>query len=333
MRVARLMQNAPASLYHLQTFHAVATERSFARAAERLGLSEAAVCGHIRALERHYGTPLLATRHRRVYLTAEGAALYEDAERVLSLLPDAEEPVAAPPEPACGALTLGASSTIANHLLPPVLGCFARAHPEVRVNVAVGTSTQTIARVREGEVPFGLVAVPVSDPALEIRPFATDEMVLAVLPEHPWAGETALRLDVLQGAPFLRREGGSGTRALVDARLAAVGVTVATAMELGSTEALKQAVLADVGVAWVPRLAILRELAAGALVAVPVPGLDLQRALSVIVPRGAAPAPLAEELLRLVRLANPHSPDALDDDFALSGAPVGPAWPARVPPR
>jgi DNA-binding transcriptional LysR family regulator len=317
MQAVRLMQHAPASLYHLQTFHAVATERSLARAAERLHLSEAAVSGHIRALERHYGTPLFAMRHRRVYLTAEGAALYEDAERVLSLLPEAEDSAVDTRASGCGPLALGASSTIANHLLPPVLGCFAQAHPDVRVNVAIGTSAQTLARVRGGEVPFGLVAVPVHDSALDTRTFATDEMVLVVLPEHPWAGETGLRLDVLRGAPFLRREIGSATRALVDERLAEVGVTVATAMELGSTEALKQAVLSDVGVAWVPRLAVLRELAAGALVAVPVPGIDLHRPLSVIVPHGAPLAPLAEELLRLVRLANPLSADALDESLTV----------------
>ena len=318
------MQNAPSSLYHLQTFHAVATERSFARAAERLRLSEAAVAGHIHALERHYGTPLVALRHRRVYLTAEGAALYEDAEGLLSLLPGTHGAAAAP-TPECGALTLAASSTIANHLLPPVLGCFAQAHPDVHVNVAVGTSGQTLARVETGEVPVGLVAVPVSYPSLDVRPFATDEMVLAVLPEHPWAGETALRLDVLRGAPFLRREPGSATRALVDARLAALGVTVATAMELGSAEALKQAVLSDVGVAWLPRLAVLRELAAGALVAVPVPGVDLHRPLSVILPHGAPLAPLVEELLRLVRLANPLSADAIDESPGVRGATTLPA--------
>jgi DNA-binding transcriptional LysR family regulator len=325
------MLNAPASLYHLQTFHAVATERSFARAAERLQLADTVVSGHIRALERHYGTPLIAVRHRRVYLTDEGARLYEYAERVFDLLRDAESVVAARQGLASGPLPLGASTTIANHLLPPVLGCFARAHPDVRVTVAIGTSAQTVARVLAGEVAFGLVAVPVSQPELEVRPFATDEMVLIVLPEHPWAGETALRRDVLAGAPFLRREPGSATRALVDSRLASKGVAVATAMELGSTEALKQAVLADVGVAWVPRLTVLRELAAGTLVAVPVPGVDLRRPLSIIAPRGAPLTPVADELLRLLHLANPLGPDSIDDGGVVGEPPVETRSPVAPP--
>jgi DNA-binding transcriptional LysR family regulator len=323
------MLNAPASLYHLQTFHAVATERSFARAAERLQLTETAVSGHIRALERHYGLPLIAVRHRRVYLTDEGAALFEYAERVFALLQEAERVVAAAEGRDDGQLALGASSTIAHHLLPPVLGCFARAHPQVRVAVAIGTSAQTIARVLADEVPFGLVAVPVTAPELDVRPFATDEMVLIMLPEHPWAGEVALRPDVLDGAPFLRREPGSATRALVDSRLASVGVTVTTAMELGSTEALKQAVLADVGIAWVPRLTVLRELAAGTLVAVPVPGVDLRRPLSVVAPRGAALAPVADELLRLLHVANPLGPDAPGGALAADEPPLEALSPAE----
>jgi LysR family transcriptional regulator, transcriptional activator of the cysJI operon len=325
------MQNAPASLYHLQTFHAVATERSVARAAQRLQLSEVAVSGHIRALERHYGAPLFAVRHRRVYLTVEGAALYEDTERVFSLLGEANEASADNRGVERGQLALGASSTIANHLLPPVLGCFAQAHPDVRVTVAIGTGSRTLARVRDGEVPFGLVAAPASHPDLDLRPFATDEMVLIVLPEHPWAGEAALRTEALRGAPFLRREPGSSTRALVDSRLATVGVSIATAMELGSAEALKQAVLADVGVAWVPRLTVLRELAVGALVAVPVPGVDLRRPLSVAVPRGAPLSPLAEALVRLLRVANPLVIDAPDGGLPVSGSPADAASPAASP--
>ncbi|HEY7061024.1 MAG TPA: LysR family transcriptional regulator [Chloroflexota bacterium] len=302
------MLNAPASLYHLRTFHAVATERSFTRAAEQMDLSQPAVSGHIRALERHYGTPLFIVRHRRVYLTAEGAALYEYTERVFNLLRDAERAVAATQGLERGQLALGASTTIGNYLLPPVLGAYVQAHPGVRVEVSIGTSAELIADVLADRLPFGLIEAPVSHPELDVRPFATDELVLIVPPEHPWAAEKALPLDALRDAPFLRREAGAGIRELVDGLLERAGVTVESVMELGSTEALKQAVLADVGVAWVPRITVLRELALGLLVAVPVPAVDLRRALSVVVPQRARLAPAAEELLRLLQVANPLGP-------------------------
>src|ERR687883_391583 len=110
------MVTAPASLYHLRTFHVVATERSFTRAAERLQLSQSAVSGHIRALERHSGPPLFVVPHRRVYLTDEGAALYEYTERVFNLLRDADRAVAATQGLERGELAFGASTTIGNYL-------------------------------------------------------------------------------------------------------------------------------------------------------------------------------------------------------------------------
>jgi DNA-binding transcriptional LysR family regulator len=323
------MLDAPPSLYHLQTFHVVAIERSFARAAERLDLPETVVSGHLQALERHYGTSLVAVRHRRVYLTNEGAALYEYAERVFGVLEAAKGIAAATPMRADEHLVLGASSTIAHHLLPPVLSRFTRAHPGTRVTVSIGTSAQTIAQVLAGAVPFGLVAVPVAEPDLDAQSFATDEVVLVTLPEHPWADEAALRLDVLDGAPFIRREPGSATRALVDSRLAGVGVSVATAVELGSTEALKQAVLADVGVAWIPRLAVLRELAVGILVAVPVPGVDLHRPISLVTRRGASLSPVDDDLLRLLYVANPLDSDALGGTHSTDHSPRNGLSPAE----
>jgi DNA-binding transcriptional LysR family regulator len=142
-----------------------------------------------------------------------------------------------------------------------------------------------------------LVEAAVCHADLVARPFATDDMVLIVPPEHPWAQRPALPLAALQGTAILRREAGSGTQAFVDQALARAGVLLDTAMVLGSTEALKQAVLAGGGVAWVPRMTVRRELGAGELVAVPVPALDLRRPLWVVHPRGAAPSALTTALL------------------------------------
>ncbi|HLH21261.1 MAG TPA: LysR family transcriptional regulator [Chloroflexota bacterium] len=293
-----------ADLYRLQTFHAVATERSFTRAGRRLHLSQPAVSAHVRALERHFGARLFAVRHRRVYLTAEGEALYAYSERVFNLLAEAERAVAATHGLERGRLVGGASTTVGNYLLPPVLVQFARAYPAVQVGIVVGTTAEIVARVLADEVAFGLVEATVGHPDLDAQPFATDEMVLIVPPGHPWAGAEALSLDALRGTAVLRREAGSGTQAFVDTMLERAGVTLATAMALGSTESLKQAVLAGGGVAWVPRLTVRRELRSGALAAVPVPALDLRRDLLAVMPRGAQPGPAIAELLRLLRAAD-----------------------------
>jgi DNA-binding transcriptional LysR family regulator len=288
------------NLYRLQTFHAVAAERSFTRAARQLHLSQPAVSAHIRALERHFGTRLFSVRHRRVYLTAEGDVLFTYSERVFNLLREAERAVAATQCLERGRLSVGASTTVGIYLLPPVLVAFAQLHPAVQVEVAVGTSGEIVARVLADEVPFGLVEAVVSHADLDVRPFAIDEMVLIVPPGHPWAPAGAISPETLRGTAILRREPGSGTQAFVDLMLAQAGATLDTAMVIGSTEALKQAVLAGGGVAWVPRSTVLREITAGTLVVVSVPALDLRRTLSVIQPRGALLAPAAEELLQLL---------------------------------
>jgi DNA-binding transcriptional LysR family regulator len=244
------MPEPPASLYRLQTFHSVATERSFTRAARRLHLSQPAVSAHIRALERHFGAPLFAVRHRRVYLTAEGEALFTYSERVFNLLREAERAVAATHGLERGRLHVGASTTIGNYLLPPALVQFARLHPAVQVEVTVGTSADIVARVLADEVPIGFVEAGVNHPDLDVQTFATDEMVLVVPPGHAWAQAGAVSIEALRGTAILRREPGSGTQAFVDGMLERAGAILDTAMVLGSTEALKQAVLAG-GVAWV----------------------------------------------------------------------------------
>ncbi|HLI26596.1 MAG TPA: LysR family transcriptional regulator [Chloroflexota bacterium] len=299
-----------ASLYHLRTFHLVASERSFTRAARRLHLSQPAVSAHIRALERRLGTRLFQVRHRQVYLTEAGEALYVYSARVFALLQEAERAVAATQGVERGRLRLGASTTIGHYLLPPALVRFAAAHPGVQVEVAIGTTAEIVARVRASDLPCGLVEAAVSHPDLEARPFASDEMVLIVPPDHPWAKRGTLPVEALRAAAILRREPGSGTQLFVDQVLARAGVLPDTAMVLGSTEALKQAVLAGGGVAWVPRITVQRELQAGTLVSVPVQGLDLRRPLWVVCPRGAAPGPATEALLRLLAAPGPGAAPA-----------------------
>lgn len=292
--------SAAPSLYYLRTFHAVAAERSFTRAGRRLNLAQPTVSAQIRALERNYGGRLFDVRHRRVHLTAEGEALLPYAERVFDLLREADDAVAATRGLERGRLSLAASTTIGNYLLPPVLARFTAAHPNLRVDVAIGTTAEVAARVAADDVPFGLVEAPVSHPGLDVRAFGHDEMVLIAPRGHPWARRDRADLDELRGAPLLRREAGSATQALVDNALGQAGLAMGVAAELGSTEALKEAVLGGLGVAWVPRLAVARELAGGDLAAVSVPGLDVRRTLSLISPLRRNQSPASRAFIALL---------------------------------
>jgi DNA-binding transcriptional LysR family regulator len=168
-------------------------------------------------------------------------------------------------------------------------------------------------RVLRDEAPIGLVEAPVPHPDLESVPFAADEVVLIAPPGHPLARAGRVALDDLQGQRVLWREATSGTRAFVVAALARAGVAIEAALELGSTEAQKQAVLAGLGVAWVSRMTVRREVAAGELVVVETPGLDLTRRLLRIAPRGVPLPAAAAAFLRLLdarapALAAPPAP-------------------------
>jgi DNA-binding transcriptional LysR family regulator len=308
-------QPAP-SLYYLRTFQAVATERSFTRAGRSLDLSQPAVSAHIRTLERYYRGKLFETRQRRVHLTAEGKALFEYTTRVFNLLDEASRSVAATQRAERGLLRLGASPTVGAYLLPSLLGGFKHEHPGVEIAIAIGTSADIVADVVADRLPFGLVEASVSHQDLTIDPLGEDEMVLVVPPDHSLARGVEVDARELADVPLLRREAASGTQALVDSALQRAGVSPPTLMELGSPEALKAAVLAGIGVAWIPRLSIARELATKDLVRVRVHGLSVRRILSMVRRRDISLVAVAEPFLDLVRIAagalERESPSGLD---------------------
>lgn len=291
------------SLYYLRTFHAVASERSFTKAGRALSLSQPAVSAHIRTLERYFGGPLFQTRHRRVYLTAEGEALLLYTRRVFNLLEEASRAVAATRRSERGLLRLGASTTVGVYLLPRVLGEFALVHQRIEVDVAIGTSTEIIARVLAEDVPFGIVEAPIRHRDLDVQPIGQDHMVLIAPADHALVQYGCLEPRQLAEVPILRREAGSATQSLVDAALERIGINPPTLMVLGSAEALKQAVLCGIGIAWVPHMTVSRELQIGELVAVPIADLAIARVRSVVLPHGAQLAPAAAAFLEMVRHA------------------------------
>ena len=279
----------------------VALERSFTRAARRLDLSQPAVSAHIRALEHYYAVRLFDVRQRRTHLTASGEALFAYTSRVFHLLDEAHQVLEATRRGQRGLLRFGASTTLGNYLLPMVLVGFGAAHPGVTFDVAVGTSADVLAWVKADGVQFGIVEAPVQDADIQVEPLGQDELVLTVAATHPLARRQRLAAADLVRSPILRREASSGTQQLVDTALAHAGATSPTLLALGSTEALKQAVLQGVGLAWLPRLAIVHELTRGELRCISVDGLQICRTLCLIRMRGAQLSAAAEALVAEVR--------------------------------
>ncbi len=302
----------PPVLYYLHTFDVVARERSFTRAARSLDLSQPAVSAHIRALEHYYGVRLFEVRQRRTHLTAAGEALYAYTARVFHLLDEASQVLEATRVGQHAVLRFGASTTLGNYLLPMVLGGFARAHPGVKFDAAIGTSGDVLAWVKADRIQFGFVEAPLQDAEVQIDPIGQDELLLTRATSHPLMHRRMTPANLIR-VPILRREATSGTQQLVDTELARAGATPPTLLVLGSTEALKQAVLQGVGLAWLPRLAILHELSRGELSSISVDGLAICRTLSLIRMRGAQLSAAADALVAEVR------------DALLANGPISPA--------
>jgi DNA-binding transcriptional LysR family regulator len=273
-------------LPHLETFARAAELGSFTAAAKAAGLTQGAVSLRVQALEANLGVPLFRREGGRVVLTDAGRQLYDYAQRILELHREARQKVRGRPAPVTGDLSLAASSVPGEHLLPALLDAFRRQRPHVRVSVAVTDTAGVLRQVEAGQAHLGLVGGKGDSPHLEYRCFACDTLVLVVPAGHRWARRRRVSLEQLCDEPLILREPGSGSRWCLEQALARAGKSAAdlrVVLELGSNEAIKEAVRRGMGLAVLSARAV--EKAAkrgGPLRALEVEGLPLQREMFVV---------------------------------------------------
>jgi DNA-binding transcriptional LysR family regulator len=297
-------------LPHLETFAEAAERGSFTAAARHLGITQAAVSQRVQQLEASLRTPLFQRRAGGTTLTEAGRRLHAYARRILDLAAEARAAVTGIPDEVAGELVLAASSVPGQHLLPPVLAAFRTRHPLVRVRVSFSDTEAVLREVEHGQVHLGLVGGQGGSPRLEFRRFACDELVLVVPQGHAWWRRKRVTIADLLSQPLVQREQGSGSRRCLERAVERLGVApsrLKVVLELGSTEAIKGAVLEGAGVAVLSQRAVEKEVAAGQLKAVPVAGLTLDRDIYVVRDRvRVLPAP-AHLFLTLVR-PEPEAP-------------------------
>ena len=190
-----------------------------------------------------------------------------------------------------GELSVGASQTIAQYLLPTFLAAFLQRNAGVRVTARSGNSDQMLSALAAGEIQLAMLEGPEQRTDVHIEPFMQDHMVLVVPSGHEWAGQK-ITLEALKSQPLLTREFGSGSRRIVEQALAGAGLKIkdlSIRMELDSTEGLLSAVEAGLGVTFVSRWAVRNQLALGTLKLVRVNGLSLSRSFSLAYPAGPEP--------------------------------------------
>jgi DNA-binding transcriptional LysR family regulator len=296
--------------FRLKVFRTVAEHLNFRKAAEHLFLTQPAITLQIRALEDDLGIRLFDRAGNRVSLTPQGSILLIYARKLAALVSEAEQELGAEDGKISGELTLGVSTTIAQYVLPRLLGAFLGEHPRVQFSLHSGNTSEIVHLLLDNKISVGLIEGPARDRGIRTEPFMQDELVL-IMPSAFELGHMSRAQ--LQASTLLMREQGSGSRRVVEMALEKADLKLKSfknVMNLDSTEAIKSAVEVGLGIGFVSRWAISKELELGALKVAEVAGLKVDRHFSLISrtgpePQGPAGAFRTFALERARLLANP----------------------------
>jgi DNA-binding transcriptional LysR family regulator len=289
------------TLHQIRVFRAVAARRSFTRAAEGLGLTQSAVSAQIRELAAILGAPLFDILGRRVHLTAAGQALEAQAALLEGIVGEIGQHFAELRGGAAGRVRIGASTSIGTYALPALIAGFAAGRPGVEVTLEILNSALVEQRLLDNAFDLGFIGTPPSATELVAAPFLEDEILFACAPGHRLAGKTLAAPERLVAERLIVREPGSGTRRTMEAHLERLGILFPAVMQLGSVEAIKQAVRAGLGIAYFSGLAVAEELREHRLARIRVRGLAVRRSFLVVRDRRKLGTPALEAFLSFLR--------------------------------
>ncbi len=281
--------------FRLRVFHSVATNLSFTKAANELFITQPAVTQHIKELEKRYNTRLFDRKGSRIALTLDGAALLRYAETVLNLHRQLERELQTTQTTLAGRLRIGASTTIAQYVLPPVIARFYQRYPNVRISLVSENTKQIADALLKGRIDIGLVEGHINRRDLKQEQFMEDELLAIVSPRSEFAHPNEILAENLALLPIVLREGGSGTLEILEQALESKGIDVASlnvVMSLGSTESIKSFVEAGYGIGFVSQYAVKKERMLGTLTTLTIKNLRLKRSFYFIYLQGPKPSGL-----------------------------------------
>ncbi|MGB7342430.1 MAG: LysR family transcriptional regulator [Phototrophicaceae bacterium] len=303
------------SLYKLEIFAIVVQSGSFSAAAQTFPMTQPAVSQHIQDLENSLGTSLFIRGRRGVTLTPAGETLYDYTQRILRLVAEAESQVTNVENITSGQLTIGATPGVSTYLLPDWLGSFRVKYPQLNVALQTGITTQNIVGVMDHRLDLAIVEGELEKitrkglGSLALRPV---DMVVVVGQGHPWSQQETLSFQDLNQQAFITRQVNSRTRVWIDHVLETHQVTPKIVAEFDNQEAIKQAVMSNMGVAILPDYAITREISAGLLHGLIVNDIDLTREIKLIYDETMPFSPVARALLHYLATIFPQL-DALSN--------------------
>ncbi|MCG0277910.1 MAG: LysR family transcriptional regulator [Thermanaeromonas sp.] len=287
----------------LLTFVTVVEKKSFSLAARELHVTQPAVTSQIRNLEKYYGVKLLNRDTKFVEVTPAGKVLYDYAKQIITLYQQAQLTLKELGGILRGRLCIGATYTIAEIILPHLIGLFKTDFPDVDVVISVGNREEVYRCLLEGKCDLILVAGDCENRNITCEKWLIDNLVLIVNPEHPWAKRGCISLTELFEERFIMREAGSSLRqywekALKDAGLDPDKLNVF--IEFSSHTAIKKWVELNFGVSVLSEWVVAQEVKFGLLAKVEIKGLSLSRNINLVYPRYGA-HPLTKEFLKFCR--------------------------------
>ena len=286
--------------FRLRVFHTVARRLSFTKAAEELFITQPAVTKHIHEIERYYKAQLFERAGNKIILTRAGKLLLEHTEGLMDIHRNIEFELNELHQAYKGKLLIGASTTIAQYVLPPVLAHFHNKFKEVKIALLTGNTGEIETALMQKDISLGIIEGKSKNRSFRYTPLTKDEIVLVASANHPKAKRASLKIEELLKVPLLLREPGSGTLEVVSHALRKAGIKMQqlqVEMQMDSSESIKGYLLNSDCMAFLSVHSVLKELRNKELSVIDVKGLNIERYFYIIHPHGE-PAGLSDLFMK-----------------------------------
>lgn len=291
--------------FKLKVFRLVAKNLSFTKAANELYITQPAITKNIQALENELGLRLFNRRGNRIYLTAEGLVLLDHVEKIFKLELKLEDALNSFKENPSGSFRLGASTTIAQYVIPPVLSKFHNKFPDIKLSMLTGNTEHIADALLKGEIDLGIVEGKIKNKDIHYIKFIPDELVAVIGSKNHLAGTNEISLEKLAALPLVLRERGSGTLDVIEYALKNRGIKLSTLniqMYLGSTEAIKLYLEHDECAGFVSIRALEKELKAGTHRIIRIKNFQVKRTFDFITLQGLKATRVALQFVKFAKL-------------------------------
>ena len=291
--------------HKLKVFCTVAETKSFSKTSQIIHLTQSAVSLKIQALEKLYETKLFYRSSSSINLTSSGEVLYSFAKNILAQYSELEKEIGEITGLIKGSITIGASTTIGNYLLPSVVFNFKKTHPKIQIDILIGNTNRVLDLLNSGVIEFGLVEGDTTRSNIKVEAFLTDELVFILPAMHPLAKKKSISILEIMKEPFIIREEGSGTRQIIEKYLALHGIKISDmhiVLVLGGTEAIKESVEHGMGISIVSRWAVRKEVQFGTLEYITAKDDPILRDFSLVVPKNTVFSHAVDEFFSYLKV-------------------------------